>query len=121
MFHGIHHSYPHDKSKTVLPPLPSIIIAAIFFGLFYLVMQEKSFAFSPGFVMGYSIYMWIHTMIHKRPMPKRFNFWWKHHNIHHFQQHDRAFGVSTPLWDYVFGTMPDKNRRTIKIETGKNE
>lgn len=115
MFHGIHHAYPNDKSKTVLPPLPSIVIASIFFGLFYLMLKENAFAFSPGFVLGYSIYMWIHTIIHKLPLPKQFNFWWKHHGIHHFQQHDRAFGVSTPLWDYVFGTMPKKGRKTITV------
>lgn len=119
MFHGIHHAYPNDKSKTVLPPLPSIIIAALFFGLFYLLLGENALAFSPGFVIGYSIYMWIHTVIHRLPMPERFNFWWKHHGIHHYQQHDRAFGVSTPLWDYVFGTMPEKGRKTIVCKSAK--
>lgn len=115
MFHGIHHAYPNDKSKTVLPPLPSLVIAALFLSLFYLLLGGKALAFSPGFVIGYSIYMWIHTMIHGLPMPKRFNFWWKHHNIHHYQQHDRAFGVSTPLWDYIFRTMPQKGRKTITV------
>jgi sterol desaturase/sphingolipid hydroxylase (fatty acid hydroxylase superfamily) len=115
MFHGIHHAYPNDKSKTVLPPLPSLVIAVLFLGLFYLLLGGKALAFSPGFVMGYSIYMWIHTMVHRLPMPNKFNFWWKHHNIHHYQQHDRAFGVSSPLWDYVFRTMPVKGRKTISV------
>jgi sterol desaturase/sphingolipid hydroxylase (fatty acid hydroxylase superfamily) len=23
---------------------------------------------------------------------------------HHFQNHERGYGVSAPFWDYVFGT-----------------
>ena len=121
MFHGIHHAYPNDKSKTVLPPVPSIIIAGLFFGIFYLLLRDVAFVFSPGFLIGYSIYMWIHTAIHRLPTPKRFNFWWKHHGIHHYQQHDQAFGVSTPLWDYVFGTMPEKGRKTIISARNTND
>jgi sterol desaturase/sphingolipid hydroxylase (fatty acid hydroxylase superfamily) len=121
VFHGIHHQYPNDGTKVVLPPVPSILIAAIFFGLFYLLMGVYALAFAPGFMMGYSTYTWIHFIVHKYPSPKRFNFWWKHHTIHHFQQHDRAFGMSTPLWDYVFGTMPEKNRKTIKVILKKND
>ena len=121
VFHGIHHQYPNDSTKVVLPPIPSIVIAAIFFSLFYLVMGPYALAFSPGFMMGYSVYTCIHFIVHKYPSPKRFNFWWKHHTIHHFQQHDRAFGMSTPIWDYVFGTMPEKNRKTIKVVLKKQE
>lgn len=119
VFHGIHHSYPNDRTKVVLPPVPSLLIAGILFGLFYLAMGKLAFLVGPGFLIGYSIYMWIHYAVHKYPQPKRFSFWWTHHNIHHFQQHDRAFGVSTPLWDYVFRTMPEPNRKTINIIMGK--
>ncbi len=38
--------------------------------------------------------------------------WLKHHHVlHHYQDFTKRFGVSTPLWDYVFGT----------IERGRNE
>jgi sterol desaturase/sphingolipid hydroxylase (fatty acid hydroxylase superfamily) len=29
------------------------------------------------------------------------------HMHHHFKTPNKRFGVSSPLWDYVFGTMPD--------------
>jgi sterol desaturase/sphingolipid hydroxylase (fatty acid hydroxylase superfamily) len=29
---------------------------------------------------------------------------------HHFQDHERGYGVSAPYWDKVFGTAP-KSRR----------
>ena len=39
--------------------------------------------------------------------------WMKHHHgIHHYRNPDRGYGVSSPLWDYVFGTMEkEKNRK----------
>ena len=32
----------------------------------------------------------------------------RHHLTHHFADHDGGFGVSTPLWDVVFHTLPSK-------------
>lgn len=115
LFHGIHHEYPSDKSRTVLPVIPSLAFATIFFAIFYLIMREYALVFSAGFLIGYISYMTIHYCVHKYPAPKRFSFWWTFHNIHHYQQHDRAFGVTNPFWDMLFGTMPEKNRKTIEI------
>lgn len=120
LFHGVHHQYPHDQTKIVLPPVPSLLIAALLTGFFYLLMGRYSLLFSPGFMIGYSLYMWIHYIVHKYPIPAKHNFWWRHHNIHHYQQHDRAFGVSSPLWDIIFRTMPEPSRQTIRIVLEKN-
>ncbi|MFK7924932.1 MAG: sterol desaturase family protein [Bacteroidia bacterium] len=120
ILHGVHHSYPNDKSKTVIPPLPSIIILSLLYGLLYLIMGKFALAFSAGFFFGYGTYTMIHYATHQYKAPKKYNFWWRHHSIHHYQQHDRAFGVSSPLWDYVFRSMPEKNRRTIEIEIHKS-
>lgn len=121
LFHGIHHEYPNDKSRLVLPVIPSLAIASIFFGIFYLIMGKYAFVFSPGFVIGYMAYMTVHYTVHKVAPPRRFNFWWTFHNIHHYQQHDRAFGVTSPLWDIVFGTMPEKGRKTVDVKMKKPE
>lgn len=116
LFHGIHHEYPNDKTRLVLPVIPSLVIASFFFGIFYLMMGKYVFVFYPGFLIGYCAYMTIHYSVHKVKPPKRFNFWWRFHNIHHFQQHDRAFGVTSPLWDIIFRTMPEQSRRTVEIK-----
>lgn len=117
LFHGIHHEFPTDDDRIMLPPVPGLLMAGLFFGLFYLIMGDVAFAFSPGFLVGYLIYISIHWMVHMKTAPDsgRLQYLWKHHTIHHYQQHDRAFGVSSPLWDIIFRTMPEKNRRTIKI------
>lgn len=121
MFHGIHHEYPNDESRVILPPVPSVLIASVILGVFYLLMRDWSFIFGTGFLVGYCAYMVIHYTVHRVTAPKRFSFWWTHHAIHHFQQHDRAFGVSTSIWDRVFGTMPEPMRKTVALDIQKEE
>ena len=104
--HGVHHEYPLDTERLVMPPVPSIFIAAFFFGLFYLVMGTYVYCFLPGFIIGYLAYAMIHYSIHAFKPVKGIQYLWRHHNIHHFQHPDKAFGVSSPLWDYIFRTMP---------------
>ncbi len=118
-FHGIHHEYPNDHDRLVLPPVPSLLIAAILLGFFYLFMGTWALVFGTGFLWGYLSYMNVHYIVHRYSPPKRFSFWWNYHMIHHFQQHDRAFGVTTPLWDYVFGTRPEAQRKTVELEIVK--
>jgi hypothetical protein len=33
---------------------------------------------------------------------------WINHSIHHYKDGEIVFGVSTPLWDYIYGTMYKK-------------
>lgn len=105
--HGIHHEYPKDKQRLVMPPVPSIILAATFFIFFRLIMGSFVFAFFSGFMIGYLSYAMIHYSMHAFRAPKNaFKFFWEYHNIHHYKHSDKAFGVSSPLWDHIFGTYP---------------
>ena len=38
LFHGVHHAQPRSKTRLVMPPAVSIPLAALFYGLFYLVV-----------------------------------------------------------------------------------
>jgi len=110
--HGVHHDHPRDKSRLALPPVVSIVLAVLFIALFRLVMGESGYAFGGGFLFGYSTYLAAHYAIHMYKPPKNFlSVIWKHHNLHHFVGDDGAFGVSSPFWDYVFGTMPSDPKR----------
>lgn len=113
--HGVHHHYPKDKDRLVMPPVISILLAVLFFIIFYFTMGKFALAFYGGFVSGYSIYLIIHYSVHRYRQPKNFlRILWKHHSLHHYRSDNAAFGVSMPLWDYVFGTVPAK--KTIKKE-----
>lgn len=112
--HGIHHAYPKDKQRLAMPPILTIAIATILLLLFELILDKYSFSVLAGFVTGYALYLMVHYAIHIYKMPKNaFRALWINHSIHHYSEDDIAFGVSSPLWDYVFGTMPKKRHMKV--------
>lgn len=107
--HGVHHDYPKDKDRLAMPPFISAMYAVILYFLFDFIMGEYAFYFLPGFLVGYAAYLGVHFIVHAFQPPKNFlKVLWVNHAIHHYKDPDVAFGVSTPIWDYVFGTMPKK-------------
>src|SRR5690554_6661953 len=68
-FHGIHHEYPRDKERIIMPPVPGIMIVAILYGVFLLILGEYTYLFMPGFVTGYLLYTRIHYKTHTTPVP----------------------------------------------------
>lgn len=108
-FHGLHHEYPKDKDRLAMPPIMSIIIAAVLFSIFYLLMNTAVFAFLPGVMTGYATYLFVHFIVHAYPKPNNiFGELWVNHAVHHYKDPTVVFGVSSPLWDYIFGTTRDK-------------
>lgn len=111
--HGIHHKYPKDKKRLVMPPVLSILISAAILGFNYLIMGYIAFLFTAGFLFGYAAYLSVHYIVHRFKPPKNFlKTLWLHHSVHHYSDDTKAFGVSSPLWDYVFGTMPTKTKKS---------
>jgi 4-hydroxysphinganine ceramide fatty acyl 2-hydroxylase len=112
VMHGYHHEYPRDSHRLFMPPAAGVIIASIFLGLFYLVMGGYAFVFTAGFVNGYLMYTMMHYSMHRFKPPRALKGLWKHHALHHYKHNDKAFGVSSPLWDHVFRTMPPQGGRS---------
>ena len=107
--HGVHHDYPKDKDRLAMPPFVSAAYAAILYLLFTLLMGDFALYFLPGFLLGYSGYLGVHYVVHVYSPPKNFlKVLWVHHAIHHYKDPDSAIGVSSPLWDYLLGTLPKK-------------
>ncbi len=108
-FHGVHHEFPKDTSRLAMPPVISVVIVTLLYLLFKYIIGDYTYGFLPGFITGYSLYLIVHYIVHAYQPPKNFfKILWIHHGIHHYKDHERAFGVSSPLWDYIFGTMPKK-------------
>ena len=113
LFHGIHHVQPHCKTRLVMPPVVSIPLALVFYGALHLIVGVALGAphwvapMFAGLLIGYLIYDLTHYATHHLPMNGRyFKFLKKYHMLHHFKTPDQRFGVSSPLWDRVFGTYP---------------
>src|SRR5690606_33987517 len=107
IFHGVHHDYPSDSRRLVMPPSVSIPLATLFYFLFrFLIGAESAHPFFAGFLIGYLFYDMTHYAVHHFNMHSKFWLAIKNHHIkHHFQNPDKGYGVSSPLWDLVFGTM----------------
>jgi 4-hydroxysphinganine ceramide fatty acyl 2-hydroxylase len=114
IMHGSHHNFPRDEERLLMPPVPGLIMGGMLFAVFYLIfwllgISQLTFGFFPGFFSGYLMYSFVHRATHINRPPKRFKHIWHHHSLHHYKYPDKAFGVSSPFWDIVFGTMPPKN------------
>jgi sterol desaturase/sphingolipid hydroxylase (fatty acid hydroxylase superfamily) len=113
IIHGVHHDYPHDPMRLVMPPSVSIPLALLFFfGFHALLGPAWSLPAFAGFLLGYLAYDMAHYHIHHHRSTNRLSLALRrYHYRHHFQQSDRGFGVTSPVWDKVFGTVPIVRRR----------
>lgn len=107
LVHGVHHDYPRDSTRLVMPLPVSVPLAIAFYFLFLALIAPYHWAMFGGFVTGYVAYDCIHYATHHFPMTNRVGrFLKEYHMKHHYVESSTAYGVSNPLWDYVFNTVP---------------
>ncbi|MCH2044131.1 MAG: sterol desaturase family protein [Saprospiraceae bacterium] len=116
MTHGVHHDYPRDSMRLVMPPSVSVPLAFLFFfGFRFALGAEIGWPFFGGFVIGYLAYDMIHYATHHANV----NWGWfnklkKHHMDHHYKEPDLGFGVTNTVWDVLFFTPIDKEEKKKK-------
>jgi sterol desaturase/sphingolipid hydroxylase (fatty acid hydroxylase superfamily) len=92
--HGLHHANPDEAVLTIFWQI------WICFALVYFIAGG---AFVAGALVAYTWYLFVHHCAHHGP-DKLPLLLLKHHRSHH-RFATRNYGVSTTLWDHVFGTM----------------
>ncbi|MCU0331435.1 MAG: sterol desaturase family protein [Candidatus Kapabacteria bacterium] len=121
LVHGIHHDYPRDSTRLVMPLLVSVPLALLFFLVFQAVVAPYHWALFGGFIAGYVAYDSIHYATHHWTMTGKVGrFLKEYHMKHHYVDDHTAYGVSNPLWDYVFGTVPEWARRRATQTKGNH-
>lgn len=110
LMHGLHHEDPADPTRLVMPPVPAAIYALLLFPAFrYFVGATYVEAFIAFFLVGYLAYDYTHYYIHHfTPRTALGRFLKKHHLLHHFADYESRWGVSNPVWDFVFGTAESR-------------
>ncbi len=107
LVHGIHHDYPRDSTRLVMPLLVSVPLGIAFYLGFSAAFAPYHYGSFAGFLFGYIAYDSIHYATHHWPMKNRIGrFIKEYHMKHHYVDDHSAYGVSNPLWDYVFNTVP---------------
>ncbi|MGA8354721.1 MAG: sterol desaturase family protein [Solirubrobacteraceae bacterium] len=114
IIHGVHHDHPNDPLRLVMPPAVSVPLAAIVFGVMWLVLGD-SYApgLASGFFAGYLVYDMLHYALHHAvPSSRLGKALRERHMRHHFQDDTKGFGISAPYWDEVFRTSPTGSEHT---------
>jgi sterol desaturase/sphingolipid hydroxylase (fatty acid hydroxylase superfamily) len=106
IIHGVHHDHPNDPMRLVMPPSVSVPLSALFVLGFYAVLGSPAFLpFGAGFLAGYLFYDMLHYHLHHHRPTTAVGRWLRElHMRHHFQDHERGYGISAPYWDSVFRT-----------------
>lgn len=103
--HGLHHESPQDKTRLASIPLLTSFDAFIVCVLYYFIFGSHYDAIFSGTLLGYLIYDLVHYEVHvSNNKNKLFQYLKRYHFSHHFLDNTKGFGVTTPLWDYVFRT-----------------
>lgn len=104
IIHGIHHRDPRDPLRLVAPPIMSVSIGLAFMYFFYTLLPSNWFyGFMFGFISGYLYYDNLHWIVHHTKLNNGFiSTLRNNHIIHHSKGSQKNFGVSSPLWDYIF-------------------
>ena len=110
LLHGVHHLLPMDNMRLVFPPVLTALFLVAFFYLFRAFLDTpEALCLTAGGLMGYLIYDLTHYYLHHSDKP-----FWKHlanmksyHLAHHYKNHEMGYGITSKMWDYVFGTVLD--------------
>lgn len=82
-----------------------LLVGAGWGGLAWLVVGPIGAALGIGWVAAYGFYDWIHWRAHRRPIAHPYERWVRRHHFHHHFGHPlENHGVTSPVWDLVFGT-----------------
>lgn len=106
LFHGCHHKYPMDIERLVFPPVPaSWIVAAVYSAVHAVAPKPVAMAVFGGIMLGYVAYdcmhYWMHSGVLGGPLKAA-------HMRHHYVDSTAAYGISSPLYDWLLGTMANK-------------
>ncbi|GAB0100585.1 Fatty acid 2-hydroxylase [Sergentomyia squamirostris] len=105
LIHGLHHKVPFDPYRLVFPPLPAMMIASAVYPAIALLFTTQSLVVLAGGLAGYVVYDMIHFYLHYgNPSGGHLYFMKRYHYQHHFVHHDKGFGISSSMWDDIFGT-----------------
>jgi len=85
VMHGVHHDYPQDSKRLVLPPGLSLPLATTFYLLFYsFIPLPELFPYFSGFLAGYLVYDIGHYAMHHFSFNSSI---FKKIKLHHMKHH----------------------------------
>lgn len=107
--HGIHHAFPQDRYRIVMPPfLAGIYLNFIFKWPFFdwVVPEEIYDAWMIGFIIGMCFYEMTHYLMHHSTPNEGsyFKMMKSYHMQHHYKNGEQGYGITSKLFDKIFDT-----------------
>ncbi len=120
VLHGVHHDFPTDGTRLVMPLGVSIPMGVAVYVMLRVLLGFSSVALVDavfvGFGIGYLAYDGIHYATHHFRMKSAIGAWLKrYHMVHHHTGEEARWGVSSPLWDWVLGTRGQDAPRGVSV------
>ena len=105
-FHLVHHGRPRDPECILARARTTLPLSGIVLGLTFRATGSTSTAvgIAMGVWTGFLYYEWVHYRIHTSASTFGLTGHRSRHFRHHFVDNTKCFGVTSPLWDFVFGT-----------------
>src|SRR5207237_1455796 len=108
----VHHAFPEDRRRWLMPPIVTVPVATVLFFVLRLLVGAAAPPVFAGAVFGYLAYDLLHYASHAGALRGRVpRFLRQHHLTHHYRMPETRFGVSSPFWDRVFGTLRQAHPR----------
>lgn len=104
--HLTHHARRDYFAGAPQKALFSVVVTAIMLPVAALVLGlPHALTLQGGFIATYLFYEWLHRRAHTHGPRGRYGRWLRrHHFYHHFGHPLQNHGVTTPVWDHLFGT-----------------
>lgn len=116
--HLSHHENPRATDGIFSSLIVSTPVATAYLLLAWIATgswRAASYLFT-GLVVGYFYYEWLHFWSHhRRARLRAFRYLQKYHLLHHHQTPELRFGVTSPLFDIVFGTFEPVSSRRANV------
>ena len=114
--HLSHHENPKTTDHLLASLQISLPIATAYWLLAWAALgtwRAASYLFT-GLVVGYFFYEWLHFQAHHcRSRLPLLRYLKKYHLLHHYRTPNLRFGVTSPVFDFLFGTY-EPVRKTVK-------
>lgn len=107
LMHGVHHFLPMDRMRLVLPPVFFALIVQPPWWFFRAFLSHLTVCgLFAGGIAGYIFYDLTHYYLHHaRVRTGYMREMKKYHLAHHYKDYDAGYGITSKLWDYVFGSV----------------
>ena len=120
--HLQHHAKVNYFAPIYKKAIAAMAVSAIMFGIISLFAPYlTTLAFIAGFTGMFGLYELTHYRFHTTdPVARPFIILRKHHFYHHFHDPRTNHGVTTRIWDRVFGTFRRVEKVTVPARMNMN-